>query len=178
MYEIRQIHRYSVPFDATRRQSGVCLLQLTLRCNTCYWLPPQWAATPPSVCRLPSSPSERLQSLPRGSRFFALPRLQVALCNAVTANRLNPRPPARLTSVGAGASAGSTLWLQIQHNDSPSHKPGLHGGLEAFGATFCPICLQTPEEAYGRMFIHPASIEVTNVTAVLIKVRQRMATTL
>lgn len=87
-------------------------------------------------------------SITLGYQFVASPHLQVALCNAVTSNRLNPshRLPACLMSVREGALPGSTLWLQIQHNGSRSHKPRLHGWLEAFGATFCPVCLQAPEE--------------------------------
>lgn len=86
---------------------------------------------------------------------------------AVQCGHLQPLKPISeavsrcLASVREGALPGSTLWLQIQHNGSPSHKPGLHGRLEAFGATFCPVCLQTPEKR-EQVIINCGSINAMN----------------
>lgn len=60
------------------------------------------------------------------------------------------RLPASLRSVRS--LRGFTLCLQIQRTNtvSQSHESRLHGGLEAFRTTLCPICLQTPERIKQR----------------------------
>lgn len=60
--------------------------------------------------------------------------------------------PQHLLRLPASLRSVRSLWgtmpcLQIQRSNaaSQSHKSRLHGGLEAFRTTFCPICLKTPE---------------------------------
>lgn len=55
------------------------------------------------------------------------------------------RLPAALRSVRSLRGFAPCLQIQRTNTVSQSHESRLHGGLETFRTTLCPVCLQTPE---------------------------------
>lgn len=104
-------------------------------------IPPRWAVTPPSVCLR----GGRRHQVLRAASGVALGSVQhPASARHCEISRLKPlqpvpRLPACLRSVRL-----QRCGYRSKHAGVQSHKPGLHGWLEAFRATFCPVCLQTP----------------------------------
>lgn len=93
------------------------------------------------LCHRAGTPHKDGQSSPQSRSTRHVDPVRLPRREAVNfySERVLPVRPAPRSSVETPAR------LHVCGSRRRSHKPGLHRGLETLRATFCPVCLQTPE---------------------------------